>query len=415
MLPLLTQASQAGGKKYADFASVKADFLSGALAENALKEGLIDALNLLLEPVRQHFTNNAVAKDLLAKVQQYKKEKAPLNKEFRRLDVSSLVPTGSHVVFCPAPNNNPSLQSVVDVLTQLSSAASSATPVLFLADWSAKVLSCCDGDQKAIDAYYTVMENSLKTLAPDVMEKVKVVKQSDAILTDPSNYWISVINVGRHFNLNVVQEGHKDSDPVGYVIARMMRVADVVGLNASAVAYKEGDANGTIEAGILDKYFADIPLDAPAMTPVAVPNVCLAETAGTAQATENSEYYLLDDPKVHGKLKMKKAFCEPGNASFCPPISLASCFALQYGSAALSVKRTPENGGDRDYTSSSSISADFASSSLHPGDLKAAVTAVMVGVLGRLAEGTKKEAAWKKAGACLKAAKKKSDKSAKKK
>ena len=72
---------EAGGKKYADFASVKADFLSGALAENALKEGLIDALNLLLEPVRQHFTNNAVAKDLLAKVQQYKKEKVRVCEE----------------------------------------------------------------------------------------------------------------------------------------------------------------------------------------------------------------------------------------------------------------------------------------------------------------------------------------------
>ena len=40
-----------------------------------LKISLIDALNALLEPVRSHFTNDPVAKDLLAKVQQYKKEK----------------------------------------------------------------------------------------------------------------------------------------------------------------------------------------------------------------------------------------------------------------------------------------------------------------------------------------------------
>ena len=61
------------------------------------------------------------------------------------------------------------------------------------------------------------------------------------------------------------------------------------------------------------------------------------------------------------------------------------------------------------------MSADFASGALHPGDLKAAVTAVMVDVLARLAGGAKKEAGWKKAAACLKAAKKKADKSAKKK
>ena len=40
----------------------------------------------------------------------------------------------------------------------------------------------------------------------------------------------------------------------------------------------------------------------------------------TAHKSESDEYYLLDDPKVHGKSKMKKAFCEPGNVDFCPPI-----------------------------------------------------------------------------------------------
>ena len=50
------------------------------------------------------------------------------------------------------------------------------------------------------------------------MESVLVVKQSELILSDPSNYWISVINVGRAFNLSVLQEGYEDSDPVGNVI-----------------------------------------------------------------------------------------------------------------------------------------------------------------------------------------------------
>ena len=65
----------AGSKTYENFEAVKTDFLGETLKENDLKQGLIDALNLLLEPVRHHFTNNAVAKDLLEKVQQYKKEK----------------------------------------------------------------------------------------------------------------------------------------------------------------------------------------------------------------------------------------------------------------------------------------------------------------------------------------------------
>ena len=103
---------------------------------------------------------------------------APINKELRRLDASFLIPPNSHVVFCPPPTTSPTLQSAVDVLIQLSSSlAPSSTPVLFLSDWSAKVLSCCDSDEKAVNAYYDVMVKSLTAFAPEVMGKVKVVRQ----------------------------------------------------------------------------------------------------------------------------------------------------------------------------------------------------------------------------------------------
>ncbi|GMH86827.1 hypothetical protein TrST_g12239 [Triparma strigata] len=390
---------KAGSKTYATFEEVKADFLSETLKENDLKQGLIEALNLLLEPVRQHFTNNAVAKDLLAKVQQYKKEKAPLDRKFRRMDPSAIVPPNSDLVFCPTPSNNPSLQVAVNLLSQLQGKAS---PVLFLADWSAKVLSACGGEAKVVDAYFAVVVNTLKALAPDTMASVKVVKQSDLILTDPSNYWISVINVGRFFNLNVLQEGYEDADAVGNVIARMMRVADCISLNSKTISFMAQDKMSEIEASIIKKYFDEIPLDAPDLSPCTGTNVALSQNDGV-HATENSEYFLLDDPKVHGKLKLKKSFCEPGNVEFCPPISIASFFALQLGEKKLEIKRSPENGGDVDYTSEATIKEEFLSGKLHPGDLKAAVTAIMVDVLTKLTAGAKGDAAWKKSAAALKA------------
>lgn len=59
----------AGGKVYTDFSSVKADFLSGELTEDALKEGLVECVDGLVAPVRDHFTHNAKARDLLARIQ----------------------------------------------------------------------------------------------------------------------------------------------------------------------------------------------------------------------------------------------------------------------------------------------------------------------------------------------------------
>lgn len=90
---------------------------------------------------------------------------------------------------------------------------------------------------------------------------------------------------------------------------------------------------------------------------------------------------------------MKKAFCEPGNVGFCPPIAAAATFAMGPPSnGCLSVKRPPENGGDCEYSKVGDLEGDFASGALHPGDLKAATTAVMVNVLEKLASGIKADA-----------------------
>ncbi|KAI2498603.1 tRNA synthetases class I (W and Y) [Fragilaria crotonensis] len=68
----------AGGTTFTDFTAVRDSFLGGTLSEGELKTGLTDELNRLLEPVRLHFTENEYAKDLLAKVEQFKKEGSPL-------------------------------------------------------------------------------------------------------------------------------------------------------------------------------------------------------------------------------------------------------------------------------------------------------------------------------------------------
>lgn len=105
---------------------------------------------------------------------------------------------------------------------------------------------------------------------------------------------------------------------------------------------------------------------------------------------------------------MKKAFCEPGNVKFCPPISLASVFAIGAGNqGSLTVNRSPENGGDREYKSIAELEKDFADGSLHPGDLKAATTHVMVALLEKLAAGIKADQTAVKATKDLKAFQKK--------
>ena len=167
-----------------------------------------------------------------------------------------------------------------------------------LQDWCAIVCNAMDADLKAIKAYYTILLTGLQTLDAELMASVTVVWQSEAILLDPSNYWISVINVGRHFSLKrVMGPDTKDSDNVGIVIARLMTVADVV-----SVAPRSCALHSELEQKLIEGFFRD--RLAPALaTPAIRQTVCSslrlqAERGSEALRLDTDEYYLVDDPKV---------------------------------------------------------------------------------------------------------------------
>ena len=87
--------------------------------------------------------------------------------------------------------------------------------MLWLADWSAFCRSClaggktADEDMKAIGAAHSLFVASLHALAPALMRGVLVLKQSDVILSNPSDYWIAVINAGRSFALSSLRDAHR--------------------------------------------------------------------------------------------------------------------------------------------------------------------------------------------------------------
>ena len=109
------------------------------------------------------------------------------------------------------------------------------------------------------------------------------------------------------------------------------------------------------------------------------------------------------------KRKLKKAFCEPGNADANPPLALGAALVESGLVAALAVARAPENGGDARYGADDldRLVADVAAARLHPGDLKPAVAAALrESVLAASAAAADYPDA-KKDAACLKALAKK--------
>lgn len=110
---------------------------------------------------------------------------------------------------------------------------------------------------------------------------------------------------------------------------------------------------------------------------------------------------------MHGKAKIKKAFCEPGNVTFCPPIALASVLTFDLNKSQFTVKRSDANGGDASFSNHAEVSASFSGGSLHPGDIKAAVSALIFELLDKLSAAIKSDGDVSKSAKGLKALQKK--------
>src|SRR5690606_24943837 len=80
----------------------------------------------------------------------------------------------------------------------------------------------------------------------------------------------------------------------------------------------------------------------------------------------------MDDSEQDVNLKIKKAFCEPGNIQVNPLLEYVRYIVLPLH-GKFEVKRTQENGGDITYTDPDTIEKDFEQQKLHPNDLKPAL------------------------------------------
>ncbi len=108
------------------------------------------------------------------------------------------------------------------------------------------------------------------------------------------------------------------------------------------MSIEEGDgmAAQSVEAHLINRFYSN-KLSYPELESVlAVPRI--SHIGGTlaegmrlglqppcklaAHRTEFDKYFAMDDVKVHGKSKMKRAFCKPGNIGFCHPIELLAYF-----------------------------------------------------------------------------------------
>lgn len=397
---------KAGNTTYSTCEDVRDAFVSGALSEAELKDTLIKEINILLDPIRQHFENDAYARDLLAKVRQYKKETTKPPESVTRLRFWQDDSPPAFVVFAPLPTNLVKLEAVWDVWRRLLSAPAGHQLVLWFEDWSAIALGKAGGSDECIRGFYQLLLHGLQSLAPALMERVRVCWQGEAILSGPSDYWISVINAGRRCSVKQIEEALPNGESLedsSQVMAVLMHVADVLALCSSQGTIFSCDSQRESVTRFATAELSAIGAASPDIQVLLEPLKLrlLAEGEGI-DADVN---LLVTDKDLDTNRKIKKAFCEPGNAQFCPPLSWASALIERNGQFV--VNRKPDNGGDKAYTDAKSLSDDFASGALHPGDLKPSLQKAINGLLEPARAGLKDLDVLKKAQKALDGGKKK--------
>mmetsp|Transcript_2648 Transcript_2648/g.4225 ORF Transcript_2648/g.4225 Transcript_2648/m.4225 type:complete len:771 (-) Transcript_2648:1220-3532(-) len=409
--PLRSPTFQApDGKLYTSADQVENAFLMGELSENDLKRGLIDALNALLNPVRQHFENDPSARALVERVRSYKRtnnNNTPTKtksfsvsslEERRQALIRALAKGGDTIhngffktsnarldfnkpiraVFAPPPKAAPCLQEALSLVEALHS--SEYQCILVLADWSAIALDACSGEAKARDAAASLLAVVVTKLSAFFKFPIfGVVRQSDYILERPSSYWIDVINAGRALRLDDVVKATKQSaEPrTGPVVAALLRSADLAATCASSSPI---DPINELAATLVSQVSFDTLK--PTLNTRLQPLLTADEIAnGLQDDSEDRDFFIFTDDKAAVKRKIKRAFCAPGDISFNPPLAYCEFLLTKNLVSTIAVKRPPENGGDKDYTDFAQLRADFASTALHPGDLKPALTIALQNTL----------------------------------
>ena len=235
---------------YTSYDTLYQDFIHEVITPNQLKYALIYHLNVLLHPVRTHFSTNAKAKSLLEDIQRWKAEDAA-NKSKNVISASisascdeSIVPKckecqGYDVIVLPYPSTAAlsygtvcSIAQIIRDITHRTSGQGSAKGVLlYVPDWSAYVTSTTM-EWDAMESFYNMLLAALHGMCgisvdaislkdDDVSSQIndmklesskmscKFVYQSHLILKDPSRYWLTVMHAGRTITLHELQ--HPDT------------------------------------------------------------------------------------------------------------------------------------------------------------------------------------------------------------
>ncbi|KAG5505193.1 hypothetical protein JIQ42_04381 [Leishmania sp. Namibia] len=356
------------GLTYATYDDLEQAFVSEKVSEDALKSCLIDEVNALLAPVRQHFASNSEASELLEMVKSYRKNGAGLPLAETALPA---VPDKPHAcMWMPALLKVPLsvAEGMIKAAKDFIAVHPAGTVTLMLPDWSAVASDEITGVEKDISAALLVHSELLK--AYGLPDSVKIMTENEIILGNRDDFWVSVIGVARKNMLSDIERLYGgDMRNAGQVIAILMRVATALMLSVSHIISTSLDG----QINTFAREYTKGRIECLQAQEGSIPALHRPDAAPAVLGADDVLY--LDDNDMDIRRKIKKAYSAP-NEGANPVISVAKHLLAQQGT--LGIERAEACGGSVRYDTPEALVADCCSGALHPADLKAAVSQLLL-------------------------------------
>jgi tyrosyl-tRNA synthetase len=248
----------------------------------------------------------------------------------------------------------------------------------WVADWFAMLNHKMGGDLKKIRVVGQYFIEVWKACGMD-MDNVSFLWASDEINARPNEYWTRVMEIAALNSVTRIRRcgpimGRSEADELSaaQIMYPCMQCADIFFIKADICQLGMDQT----KVNMLAREYCDQAKPKIKNKPIILPHRMmpgLKQGQEKMSKSDPSSAIFMEDTEQEVNSKIKGAFC-PENVVEGNPVLEYLKYIILPAIKTIEVKRTDANGGDKTYSDMSVLEQDFASGSLHPGDLKPAVS-----------------------------------------
>lgn len=417
-----------GNKTFSNFEELIADYESGKLHPGDLKPALSKAINKILQPVRDHFKKDAIAKDLLKKVKSYKATKESSIENPPSSDMESLLINSHNKDLSPDLSSDTSnqlspeekkfnmvrsigqecikLDELMNLLTKkpepiaydgfepsgrmhiaqgilkainVNKLTSADCRVkMWIADWFAQLNNKMGGDLNKIQTVGNYFIEIWKALGMKLEDgKVEFLLSSKEINSRSHEYWPLVLDIARKNTLSriikcgqIMGRSDKDQLTAAQIFYPCMQCADIFFLKADIcqLGMDQRKVNVLAREYCLKIKRKNKPI---ILSHHMIPG--LKEGQDKMSKSDPSSAIYMEDEEEAVNVKIQNAYCPPNVVEGNPCLEYIKYIIFPWFSS-IKIERSETNGHDKIYSNFKDLTVDYESGEVHPDGLKHALS-----------------------------------------